>query len=455
MIKSKTQTIILSNKILLKSPVLYEKDICSAFSITNPAYINSCKYGKSRFKPKKKLLFWEKKKEGIYLPRGAFEKIKAFYRNRQVKIEKIERYTSIKPENWTFKGQLIKEKGQLAIKKFTGNCGIIKAPTGTGKTVMGLWLMAKLGVPTIVVVHTGSLAAQWPNRIETFLGIPKSQIGAIGGGKLKVKGITVALMQTLHKHPKILEQFGCMIVDETHRAPCNTYVKIINNYSGKYLIGLSATPKRRDGLTSVMKWHVGGVNVSISLDKAKLCKCKYKIIPTDFKAEECFQRNYSKALVEMARNQGRNKLIVENVLKQIDFFGIHLIISQNRSQCLKLFKMMPSHIRLISRVLTGKVKEKERREIIQEAEKGKLKILIATDKLIGEGFDEPLLSVLHLTSPIADKNRLIQYVGRVRRTVKGKKEALVYDYFDPHEPILRNGAKKRVQTYRDNNITKM
>jgi superfamily II DNA or RNA helicase len=246
-----------------------------------------------------------------------------------------------------------------------------------------------------------------------------------------------------------------MCIDEVHRSPCHTYTKIIDNYKGRYLIGLSATPSRSDGLTSVMKWYVGGIHVSISLDKANLCPCYYKIIVTDFVAKNCFQQKYSTALVELARNQKRNKLIIKNVLKHIKHPGVHLIISQNRMHCTKLYKLLPTHIRLISEILTGKIKEKERKKIVKRISENKLKFLFATDKLIGEGFDEDWLSVGHQTTPISDPNRLIQYLGRIRRSRSDKKYALWFDYFDAKEGVLRSGARKRVEAYQKNDIKKM
>jgi superfamily II DNA or RNA helicase len=109
--------------------------------------------------------------------------------------------------------------------------------------------------------------------------------------------------------------------------------------------------------------------------------------------------------------------------------------------------MLPESLKAGSKVLTGKVKNKEREEIVKRAKNKELKILFATDKLIGEGFDESLISVIYLTCPIADDTRLIQYVGRARRTAPGKKFALIIDFFDAKEPILRRSAKKRVIAY--------
>lgn len=448
-----TQKIILSNKILVKGPVLYIKELQRSFSLINPKYTNSCRYGNSRFKPKKYLFYYEDTKEGVYVPRGSLTKLQTFYKERKTELKIIDKTILHNEVLWSFKGELKKDKGQLQIKKFRKNFGIVKAPTGAGKTVLFLWLMAQFGQPTIIVVHTNLLLKQWPERIEQFLGI--KDVGIIGNGKMNIKPVTIALMQTLVKHTHLLDSFGCMCVDEVHRAAAYTYTRIIENYKGRYLVGLSATPSRRDGLTNVMKWHLGGIHVSIDLKSANLCDCYYQTVLSDFKAENCFKQRYSTALVELTRNQKRNKTIIKNVLKYIEHPGIHLILSQNRSHCTKLFKLLPKHIQLIGVVLTGKVNKKERELIIQKAKTNKLKFIFATDKLIGEGFDEPLLSVLHLTTPISDKNRLIQYVGRIRRQYKGKEYGIVFDYFDFNEPVLRGGARNRITAYTQNNIKKL
>jgi len=455
--KQTVQKVILSNRLLLEKPILFSKEIMKAFSITNPKYKAATKFcGNRNFKylPKKFLTYWKYTDAGITVPRGSLNKIKLFYTKRGITLDISDETKLLPAINWEFKEKLDKKRGQSKITEWDSNCGILKAPTGSGKTVMFLWLMAKYQQPTIITVHTKLLLNQWPKRIAQFLGIKEKDIGIIGDNKINVKPVTIALMQTLVKHPKLLDNFGVMCIDEAHRSPAKTYTTIIENYKGKYLFGLSATPSRSDGLTNVMKWYIGGIHVSISIEKANLCECYYKIVTTEFIANSCFQKQYSKALVELARNQKRNKLIVNNIIKYIELPGIHLVISQNRSHCTKLFKLLPDHIRMVSRILTGKIKEKERKEIVSKTKKGDLKIIFATDKLIGEGFDEPLLSVGHQTTPISDKNRLIQYVGRIRRQSPGKKFALWFDYFDCLEGVLRGGARKRSIAYIENNIKK-
>lgn len=452
--KGKIQKVIIKDWLLLKEPVLKRKEIREAFTIINPAYRWAKRRG-NPWLPDKHLVYWEAHKKGLKVPRGAITKLKRIYKKHGIKIKLIDK-TKLLPEiDLTFHGKLKKEKGQFAIKRVKNNFGLIKAPTGTGKTVLFIWIMAKLRQPTLICVHTNLLFKQWPKRLKTFLKLKDNEIGRIGGGVIDIKPVTVALMQNKETIIDHLDQFGLLGIDEAHRSSCETYDKIIRNYKGRYVYGLTATDKRTDGFTSPMKWVVGGVQCSISNDKANLCPCYYKFIPTDFKADKSFADTYSSAIVELARDQVRNKLIVKNIVKNIELPFTHVIVSQNRSHLTKLYKLLPKHIQMISEVITGKVKGKERDNIVDRMSKGKLKLVFATDKLIGEGFDEPLLSVIHLTTPIKSDVRLIQYVGRVRRELKGKDKSYVFDYFDPNEGILRNAARFRSKTYKKHNINKL
>ena len=195
----------------------------------NPKY-TSAKRRRARWKPKKYELFWEPCNDGILLPRSSIKKIKSIYSKNKIKVKIIDKTALHDPIKLKFHGKLKKEKGQLAIKKFKNTCGILNAPTGVGKTVMGCWKIAKINQPTIICVHTKKLLKQWNERLQTFLGLKKNQIGIIGDSTIDPKPVTIAMMQTLSDNLELLDNYGVLFIDEAHRAPCNTYVKIIESY---------------------------------------------------------------------------------------------------------------------------------------------------------------------------------------------------------------------------------
>ena len=470
------QKIILNNHIVLKDPFLKD-EIKDIFTIKNPEYISICKQRrlsknkqpkdyiitkykeKGKWKSKKILEFlryYETFKDDLIIPRGSFFELKKLYKKHKIKYKLINKRNTFKEQNFKFHGELLESKGQSAIKDFKAKNGIVQAPTGSGKSILALWLICKLNIPTIIVVHTNELLEQWKNRIKQFLKMNK--IGHIGGGIIQINTITVALVQTLRNQPNLLGNFGTIVIDECHIAATESYGMVINEFNGPYVIGLSATPRRKDGKTKVMHWYLGEVKTLISYEKAERTPCIAYFMGTEFKLDKkskiSFQKTYSKALVLLTENDDRNKLIIDTVLKNIDFFGVHLILSQSSKHLITLMDMLPDHIKLISRLLVGSVAKKDRIEIVKLMSIGKVKFIFATDKLLGTGFDEPLLSVLHLTTPIKDPDRLTQYIGRITRIHGDKKKSKVFDYFDKYENILRSGASVRSKTYLSLSIEK-
>ena len=467
------QIIHLNTHIVLKHPVELKDKIKDIFTFTNPEYLSICKqrrlkkkdrpkgYIVTRFKEKgiwksKKipefLRYWQNDKDNIKIPRGSFFELKKFYKKNKIKYKLINERNQFEKQDFKFYGQLLESKGQLAVQDYKSKIGIIQAPTGSGKTVMSLYLISKINLNTIIVVHTNELLEQWKQRIKQFLKI--KEIGHIGGGLTETGTITVALVQTLRKRPDLLVKFGLLIVDECHIAATESYGMVINQFNGPYIMGLSATPRRKDGKTNVMHWYLGQTKVLIDYSKAERTPCVANFVGTEFKSKINFRYKYSKALVSLTENEERNNLIIETVLKNIEFFGVHLILSQSSKHLKLLMNLLPDHIKLISRLLIGAVPKKERKEIVKLMELGKVKLIFATDKLLGTGFDEPLLSVLHLTTPIKDPDRITQYIGRVTRIHPNKKFSQLFDYFDKYENILRYGASARSKVYKELKIEK-
>jgi superfamily II DNA or RNA helicase len=332
--------------------------------------------------------------------------------------------------------------------------GTLSAPTGSGKTVMALYLIAQRRQPALITVHTRELQEQWADRIETFLGIPKKKIGVIGGGKMEIgKHVTVATVQTLYKCAReVSSKIGFLIVDECHRAPSRTFTEAVSAFDSNFMLGLSATPWRRDGLSRLIFWHLGDVHHEV--DKSALQKqgdiLRANVITreTSFIPDADPSEAYSRVLTELTQNQVRNYRVCVDVSHEArDGGGICLVLSDRKSHCKTLQNLLRQQFSVESEVLTGDVPIKERQRIVDRLNQGEIKVLIATGQLIGEGFDCRELSTLFLTTPIRFSGRVLQYLGRVLRPAPGKDKAVVYDYVDVNVGPLKHAAKARRRVY--------
>ena len=332
--------------------------------------------------------------------------------------------------------------------------GTFSAPTGSGKTIMALALIADRRQPTLIIVHTQDLADQWVNRVETFLNIPEAEIGRIGGGKKKIgTHITVALVQSLYKcAEEIAPHIGFLIVDECHRCPSRTFTEAVSLFDSKYMMGLSATPWRRDNLSQLIFWHLGDVQYSINknqlIDSGDILNAEIVERQTEFKAHHDPTKAYSKMLAELTADDQRNRLIASDVAIEAEKTdGICLVLSDRKQHCETLRALLTFRHKIAAEVLTGDVDASQRVHILKKLAEGNIKVLIATGQLLGEGFDCPNLSSLFLTTPIRFSGRVLQYIGRVLRPAPGKHQARIFDYVDVHVGVLKSAAGARQRVY--------
>ena len=245
--------------------------------------------------------------------------------------------------------------------------------------------------------------------------------------------------------------FGHLVIDECHRCPSRTFTEAVTSFDCRYMLGLSATPYRRDGLTKLIGWHLGR---KIEVRQSDLTEediiqdveviVRETAFVTDFDASE----EYSQMLSELTEDNSRNRLIVGDIIKEAsNGGGVCLVLSDRKEHCHALQDML-SKQGMNADVLTGSVCNGERKTIVERLHAGKVKVLIATGQLIGEGFDCKGLSTLHMACPVKFSGRLIQYLGRVLRPAPGKDRARVYDYCDLRVGVLAASARARQQVYR-------
>jgi len=448
----------LADKLTLEglAPDTFE-EIKQQLTMPNPKFQEAQKMGRLTRGIDRELLFYETNGDRLICPRGAAIQIYIFCRNQGEKIQIIDKRRSLDPIELSFKGKLRPLQAQAAKDVLARNFGLLESGTGSGKTVMGLYLIAERKQPALIVVHTRELLAQWCDRIEQFLGIPRKEIGIIGGGKFSIgEQLTIATIQTLYKKVnQVVPHIGHLVVDECHRAPSRTFTEAVSAFDCKYMLGLTATPWRRDKLSNVIFWHIGDVTGKIDkaelLENDNLCQAEVHWIQTQFSTLTDTSDYYSLVLSELTENEQRNRLICKTISEESNP-GISLIISDRKAHCCEIKKTLSLEQNIEAALLTGSTSKKNRDQIISDLKDGKCKYLIATGQLIGEGFDLPGISSVFLTTPVRFSGRLVQYIGRALRPSPGKDQARIFDFADVLNPVFLHSAKARHQTYMDQGI---
>ncbi|MBW2657559.1 MAG: DEAD/DEAH box helicase [Deltaproteobacteria bacterium] len=376
-------------------------------------------------------------------------------RRHKIKYEIDDCRRSLPPKNFSFKGRLRPFQQKAVDEMLAKDFGTLSSATGSGKTIMALYMVARRRQPALIVVHTKDLASQWTERIETFLGIPAPKVGLIGSGKKELGDkITVALVQSLYKCvEEIADQIGFLVVDECHRCPSRIFTEAVTGFDARYMLGLSATPWRRDKLSKLIFWHLGDVHHEV--DKAHLVEtgdvlpAEVIVRETNFKPFYDPVNEYSKMLSELTADTDRNVLIASDVAQEtLNCGGICLVLSDRKAHCENLQSLLKYRFKIDSELLTGDLNLSERQKVIERLNQNKVDVVIATGQLIGEGFDCKNLSTLFLATPISFSGRVLQYLGRVLRPAPGKKMARVFDYIDIHVETLTKAAQSRQRVYR-------
>jgi superfamily II DNA or RNA helicase len=456
-------TLELSSDLFISgAPSSFVSQLRATLTIENPAYLDAKKMGRYAGDLSQVLRYYDQDDTGITVPRGLVGLV--IYMAKRAGLPwHIEDNTRALPpvefrsllgsgRSTTDSTPVLKPFQVDAVAEILKrDTGVLQLDTGAGKTVIALGVIAERKQPTLIIVHSKPLLNQWVDRIATFLGIPKEEIGVIGNGKKTIgKKITVGIINSIYPIADgIKRSFGHIVVDECHRCPSRTFTGAVTAFDAKYVLGLSATPWRRDGLTKLIGWYLGPqVKVEPGeltekdiIQDVEIITRETAFIPFADPAEE-----YSTALSELCEDPQRNNLICRDVATEAgNGGGTCLVLSDRKSHCDALASTLRAK-GVNADVLTGDTAKKEREGIVGRLNSGSVRVLIATGQLIGEGFDAKSLQTIFLTTPVSFDGRLIQYLGRVLRPAAGKQKARVYDYIDP-VGVLRASARTRQRVY--------
>lgn len=446
---------ILDHHVTLKGASSATREqIKTRLTLANPRYEDARKMGRFTRGIPPKLHYFSEAGEDLVCPRGFSDRAWRICRAMETVVTVEDNRRSLDDTTIHFTGRLRPYQAQAVDAMMPHTHGTLSAPTGSGKTVMALALIARRHQPVLIIVHTRELLNQWITAIEAFLGISPETVGVLGAGKAWCgEQITVALVQTLkNRWETVQPHVGHVIVDECHKCPARTFTDVLTRFDARFLTGLSATPWRRDRLTPSIYFHMGELRHEVPRDplfsEGSLIKPRIILCETGFESDLDPSRHYSTMLKVLTRNLERNRLVARDVAS-VNRSGIRLVLSDRREHCRRLSQMLATEFGCSTLVLTGDTPAKERDAGIETLKSASTGILIATIALLSEGFDLPELSTLFLTTPIRSSGRLLQCLGRVLRPAPGKETAIVYDYVDARVGVLDNAARSRQQVYRD------
>lgn len=392
----------------------------------------------------------------LSLPRGCLDDVEALLGEYGVRLNINDKRFIGQKANFVFNGVLTLEQKKALKDVLDYDFGVFVAPPGMGKTVLALAAIAKRKTNTLILVHRKPLMDQWRLQASSLFDINKKDIGQIGGGKNKSNGvIDIAMVQSMDLTDGVddrIMDYGFVIIDECHHVGAVSFEKVLAQVKAKYVLGLTATPYRRDGHQPIIHMQCGPVCHQIKQKdfSAHISSSRVIMRPTKFEYPWNDDSRISDLWSQLLKDGQRNGKIVDDILANVDEGRFPLILTERREHLEMLAECLQDKINFLA-ILHGGMGRKNQREIfeqIKESAEGSRRAILATGSYIGEGFDEPRLDTLFLTMPSSFKGKIVQYTGRLHRYHHDKHDIRIYDYVDTQLPVLERMFKRRLKTYK-------
>ena len=392
----------------------------------------------------------------LALPRGCLPDILDLFRDLNVKAEIADQRFSGEPIKVKFTGQL-RPSQKAAVKNLRKHdIGILAATTAFGKTVVAAWMIAKRKTNTLILVHRQQLMDQWREKLSVFLNVPIKKIGLIGAGREKSTcWIDIAMLQTLFRKGEVKDlvaNYGHVIVDECHHIAAFSFEQVMKQIKARYVLGLTANPTRKDGHHPIIIMQCGPIRHRVN-PKDAMAESPYKHVVkvryTDFHMPfESQDPHISSVYAALAADEKRNQLIIKDILENLEAGSTPLLLTERTQHVEYLASQLRDQVKNVI-VLKGGLGKKKRQAATDQihASGNGRRLVIATGRYIGEGFDDPRLDTLFLTMPISWHGTLQQYVGRLHRLHDNKRIVQVYDYVDRNVPVLFKMHEKKLKKY--------
>ena len=439
----------------LPSPLLSQIKRLAAFQ--NPEFYRKQSMRLSTATTPRVIACAEDSPQFVGLPRGCQTELEALMRDYGVSVEVEDHRVAGERLLLQFQGKLTSVQQAAADALCAHDIGVFVAPPGVGKTVVGTYLVAARGCSTLILVHRQPLLDQWLAQLSLFLGLEPKQIGQIGAGKKTGNGqLDVAMIQSLIRKDcvqDIVAHYGQVIVDECHHLPAVSFERVLAEVKARYVVGLTATPQRRDGHHPIMAMQLGPIRFAVN-PKSQAAQRPFAhtlvVRETGFKTSCETPPGIQELYAALAADAPRNQLILDDVIGALEQRRSPILLTERKDH-LEYFAAQLSRVARHLVVLQGGMGALARREVkrqlaaIPEAEE---RLVLATGRYIGEGFDDARLDTLFLALPVSWKGTLIQYAGRLHRLHPAKQEVRIFDYVDREVPVLLRMFQKRLRGYR-------
>lgn len=392
----------------------------------------------------------------IILPRGCIEELKIMLNgygiSMAVKDERIQG-SEIKAK---FKGKLNPAQKEAVRDILKHETGVLSAPPGFGKTVIAADIISERKRNVLILTHRKPLLDQWVAQLGIFLGKDKKEIGKISGGKKKITGsIDVAMVQSLEDNGKVndvVADYGFIIADECHHVSAFTFENILSAARAAYVLGLTATPYRKDGHQPIIHMQCGPIVHEIKQKDMASSIGERKVIVrnTEFTYENSEKAVIQDIMTALVTNEDRSAMLIADIVQVANSGRFPMVLTERKAHLAYLENKLIEKINTIVPLFggMGKKKIKAAMGMLAESKPGDSRVIIATGSYVGEGFDLPGLDTIFLTTPLSYKGRLVQYAGRIQREYEGKEEVRIYDYLDVNVPVLKKMYAKRLKTYK-------
>jgi len=429
-------------------------------NILNIGFLVKERAGLPTFGEKRFINTLERGDDAILVPRGFLPRLRAWLQEHHIEYALEDDRLTIDPVGYLTSFQLFPYQKAAIAACAHYDQGVLVAPAGAGKTIMGLALIAQKKQPALILSHRRQIYDQWLEQIENGFGIPKRKIGQINSTKKQVAApITVAMVQTLARMGDvsvITSRFGMVLIDECHHMPARMFRDVVSKFPARYRFGLTATPTRKYNDEKLIAAYLGETAHIVNVDDMRAIR-EESVVVTDLSDAVVVRttqlttpfgtnsRDFPLISKVLSNDAVRNALIAEDIKREAAHGKKCLVLTERKEHA----EMLRAYLRrdFETVLFSGDLSARQRTFAIQKIKGGRFKVLIATGQILGEGTDIDDLEVLFLAFPVSFHGKLAQYVGRIRRKGGPKK---VYDYRDMNVPILEKQWKKRATYYRKN-----